>query len=173
MHPGARHSPAHDPAHPSPGTRWHAIDLNALLTLLNTGGSGLTSEEARLRRNRYGPNRLPRRKPASIRQILLRQFKSPLIFILAIAAAVSLLIHPDNPTDALFILAVLLERGHRRFPGIQGRAESSQALLRLLQIRASVLRDGEVQEMDAPNRWCPGTWSGWRAVTGCPRTSAC
>ena len=132
-----------------PGTRWHAIDLNALLTLLNTGGSGLTSEEARLRRNRYGLNRLPRRKPASIRQILLRQFKSPLIFILAIAAAVSLLIHPDNPTDALFILAVLLLNA--AIGGFQEyKAErSSQALLRLLQIRASVLRDGEVQEMDA------------------------
>jgi magnesium-transporting ATPase (P-type) len=136
------------PARPST-TRWHAIDLDSLLTLLNTNAHGLTSEEARLRRNRYGLNRLPRRRPASIRQILLRQFKSPLIFILAIAAAVSLLIHPDNPTDALFILAVLLLNA--AIGGFQEyKAErSSQALLRLLQIRASVLRDGEVQEMDA------------------------
>ncbi len=60
-----------------------------------------------------------------------------------------LLIHPDNPTDALFILAVLLLNA--AIGGFQEyKAErSSQALLRLLQIRASVLRDGEVQEMDA------------------------
>ena len=77
----------------------------------------------------------------------MRQFRSPLIYILGIAAAVSVAI--GEPTDAGFIAAVLglnaLIGGFQEW-----RAEkSTQALQQLLQIRAGVMRDGEVCEIDA------------------------
>jgi len=77
----------------------------------------------------------------------LRQFRSPLIYILGVAALVSIAI--GEPTDAAFIAAVLglnaLIGGYQEW-----RAEkSTQALQQLLQIRAAVLRDGEVSEVAA------------------------
>ncbi len=79
----------------------------------------------------------------------MRQFRSPLIYILAVAAVVSVAI--GEPTDAAFIAGVLglnaLIGGYQEW-----RAEkSTQALQQLLQIRAAVVRDGEVCEMEAEN----------------------
>ena len=77
----------------------------------------------------------------------MQQFRSPLIYILGIAAAVSVAI--GEPTDAGFIAAVLglnaVIGGYQEW-----RAEkSTQALQQLLQIRAAVMREGEVSEVDA------------------------
>lgn len=137
--------------HPTPksGSAWHALSPPDLLTRLSTNEGGLTSAEAQARLDRYGPNRLPQKPPPAWWQIALRQFKSPLIYILMLAAFVSLLIHPDDPVDAIFITAVLILNavigGYQEW-----RAErSSRALQQLLQIRATVLRDGEVCEIDA------------------------
>ncbi len=131
------------------GSAWHALSPPDLLDRLVANESGLTSAEARARLERYGPNRLPQKPPPAWWQIALRQFKSPLIYILMLAAFVSLLIHPDDPVDAIFIAAVLvlnaLIGGYQEW-----RAErSSRALQQLLQIRATVLRDGEVCDIDA------------------------
>jgi magnesium-transporting ATPase (P-type) len=120
-----------------------------LLAELSATDSGLTLAEAALRRERYGPNRLPRRPPPSAWEILLRQFKSPLIYVLAIAAVVSLWVHPEDPTDAIFIGAVLLLNAAIGAYQEWTAEQSSRALQGLLQIRASVLRDGEVRELDA------------------------
>ncbi|MFO7494901.1 MAG: HAD-IC family P-type ATPase [Desulfobacterales bacterium] len=128
---------------------WHTMATQDLLDELTADESGLTAGEAKTRLQRHGPNRLPQKPPVAWWEILLRQFKSPLIYILGIAAVVSLLIHPDDPTDAVFIAAVLALNA--AFGGYQEwKAEqSSRALQKLLQIRASVLRDGEVHEIDA------------------------
>jgi P-type Ca2+ transporter type 2C len=134
---------------PQSGSAWHALSPSDLLSRLATNESGLTSVETNARLARYGPNRLPQKPPPAWWQIALRQFKSPLIYILMLAAFVSLLIHPDDPLDAIFIAAVLVLNavigGYQEW-----RAErSSRALQQLLQIRATVLRDAEVAEIDA------------------------
>lgn len=54
----------------------------------------------------YGPNRLPQKPPVALWQIVLRQFTSPLIYILALAAVVSLAI--GDVKDAAFIVGVLV-----------------------------------------------------------------
>ncbi len=128
---------------------WHTAAISELFESLQATQEGLTSEEARKRLAKYGPNKLPEKPPPTWWQIGLRQFKSPLIYILAAAAVVSLILHPDDPTDAIFIAAVLLINaligGYQEW-----RAEqSTRALQKLLQIRASVLRDGKFIEIDA------------------------
>ena len=47
---------------------------------------GLTQDEAAARLELYGSNRLPETKPASIAKVFLHQFKSPLIYVLVVAA---------------------------------------------------------------------------------------
>ena len=114
---------------------------------LDAKPGGLTEVEAAQRLKKFGPNELPHAPRPTWWQIALRQFRSPLIYILAVAAAVSIAI--GEPTDAGFIAAVLglnaLIGGYQEW-----RAEkSTQALQQLLRIRAAVMRDGEVSEIDA------------------------
>ena len=126
---------------------WHTQPVQAILTDLDTLEIGLTEAEAQARLAQYGPNELPHHPPPTWWQIGLRQFQSPLIYILVIAAVVSLL--TGHEEDAIFIGVVLLLNA-----GIGGyqdwKAEkSSQALQQLLKIQAAVMREGEVVEVDA------------------------
>ena len=128
---------------------WHALDLPLLEQSLDATPAGLSRPESAARLEKFGPNVLPHTPPPAWWQIALRQFRSPLIYILGVAAIVSVAI--GEPTDAAFIAAVLglnaLIGGYQEW-----RAEkSTQALQQLLQIRAAVVRDGEVCEIDAEN----------------------
>lgn len=128
---------------------WHALDLPSLEQQLDAVPVGLSESEAISRLGKYGPNVLPKALPPTWWQIILRQFHSPLIYILGVAAVVSVAI--GEPTDAAFIAAVLglnaLIGGYQEW-----RAEkSTQALQQLLQIRATIVRDGEVCEIEAEN----------------------
>ncbi len=130
-----------------PRLPWHSIGLADIEQTIQSGERGLTREEAASRLREYGPNRLPEQLPPSIWMILLRQFYSPLIYILVIAAIVS--VYVGDYKDAGFIAAVLainaLIGGYQEW-----KAErSSQALRKLLQIHASVERDGELRELAA------------------------
>ncbi len=126
---------------------WHSINLDAVFDNLQTTPNGLTKLDAQRRFEQVGANCLPRQSPPSRWQILLRQFRSPLIYILGLAAFVSVVI--GDLKDAGFIIAVLVINavigGYQEW-----RAEqSSHALQQLLKIHASVMRDGEVYEVDA------------------------
>lgn len=126
---------------------WHALDLPTVLLETESTDRGITEAEAKARLERFGPNELPHQPPPSWWEILLRQFRSPLIYILAIAAAVSVAV--GDVTDAAFIALVL--GINAIIGGIQEwRAEqSSRALQKMLQVRASVERQGEVREVPA------------------------
>ena len=128
---------------------WHALDLPSLEQSLDATLGGLSGPEATQRLEKYGSNVLPHAPSPAWWQIVLRQFSSPLIYILGVAAVVSVVI--GEPTDAAFIAVVLglnaLIGGYQEW-----RAEKSTlALQQLLQIRAAVVRDGEVCEIDAEN----------------------
>ncbi len=113
----------------------------------DNGHSGLTSQKARTLLERHGPNVLPEKPPPTWWQVGLRQLRSPLIYILIVAAAVSVVI--GHAQDAGFIGVVVVLNA--LIGGIQEwKAEkSSQALQHLLRVRARVLRDGEWQLVDA------------------------
>ena len=141
-----RHDISHAAADAN-GREWFTLDLADVLDTLGTATGGLSDDEADSRLDRYGPNTLPRRKPPGLIEILLRQFKSPLIYLLGIAAAVSLVI--GEAKDAAFILGVLLiNAAIGTFQ--EARAEkASQALQQLLSIRAAVRRSERVLDVDA------------------------
>ncbi len=126
---------------------WHAIDLEALFENLESSLTGLSETEAAARLSAYGANRLPEKPAPPLWHIALRQFRSPLIYVLGLAALVSFAI--GEVTDAAFIAAVLC------LNAIIGayqewRAErSASALRQLLQIRATVERDGVLKEISA------------------------
>lgn len=132
---------------------WHAVALSGVCEHLNTTESGLSEPEAEERLRRYGPNKLPEHPPATRWQIFIRQFYSPLIYILLIAALVSLVI--GDVKDAGFIFAVLILNAVIGSYQEWKAEQSSHALKKLLQIRASVLRGGEFRDVSA-ERVVPG-----------------
>ena len=125
---------------PNDPTPWHA-------RLPSGSADGLTGAEAERRLAADGPNRLPQASVPSLAALLLRQFASPLIAVLLVAALLSLAV--GDRKDALFIAAVLLLNA--LVGGLQEwKAERrSHALRQLLRVQALVRRDGEVVLCDA------------------------
>ena len=126
---------------------WHIIPCSEIYEALKTSKKGLSDDVARDRLKTYGLNRLPEKAAPKWWQIFLRQFHSPLIYILAIAAAVSLFI--GEQTDAGFIALVLVINAAIGSYQEWKAEQSSRALQKILQIRASVQRDGEIKEISA------------------------
>lgn len=87
-------------------TPWHSLENEEILRKLATSSRGLDPEEASIRLQEYGKNTLPARKPPGIVEIVLHQFKSPLIYILLIAGIISVLL--DDLRDAGFIFLVVI-----------------------------------------------------------------
>lgn len=107
---------------------------------------GLSSDEAEQRFQRYGPNRLPEAASAGIPVIFLRQFLSPFIYILFIAAAASLLL--NQIPNAIFINAVLILNAVIGTFQEYSAQKSAAALRNLVKGSCQVLRDGQVKKMD-------------------------
>jgi len=108
---------------------------------------GLSSEEARLRLKEYGPNALPEKPPEPLWRKFLRQFQSPLIYILLFALLVDLVLWglegaQGLPLESLAISAILLLNAGL---GTFQEKRSEEALRRLKALAepmAWVLRDG-------------------------------
>lgn len=127
--------------------QWHVRDRGAVLSALDATDQGLGEAEAAARLERYGRNRLPEQPPVPVWRIALRQFASPLIYVLLAAAGVSLAV--GEVKDAIFIAVVLVINAIIGTYQEWKAERSSQALRRLLQIRAAVQRDGQVRDIAA------------------------
>lgn len=117
---------------------WHAVPLSEVGERLGAGDHGLTATDAEARLREYGPNKLPEQQPPSLGELFIRQFYNPLIYILVIAAVVSVFI--GDFKDAGFIAAVLLINAVIGSYQEWKAEQSSLALRKLLQIRAAVER---------------------------------
>jgi len=126
---------------------WHALHLPDVLAALNSTDGGLTEDEAASRLNEYGPNRLPEKLPTAPWKFVLRQFASPLIYILGVAAVVSVFI--GDVKDAGFILAVLVINAAIGSYQEWKAERSSDALKKLLKIQAAVSRGNDVRDLSA------------------------
>ena len=126
---------------------WHALSVEDCLARLDTPRGGLHPAAVEERRRRWGLNELPRPRTPSWAELLLRQFRSPLIYLLVAATALSLWM--GERLDAGFIALVLLLNA--LIGAVQeGRAgASSEALQRLVRHTARVERDGSILELDA------------------------
>ena len=122
-------------------TNWHTKSVSEVLEILKSGEHGLSSEEAKRRLDENGPNILPESKADSVALIFLRQFQSPLIYIL-LAAALTVFIM-GKEIDGVVIMTVLVLNAV--IGSIQeGRARNTiLALKKFVETRAVVMRDGK------------------------------
>jgi magnesium-transporting ATPase (P-type) len=127
---------------------WHALDVEDVTARLELDlDRGLSGEDAARRLEEHGPNELATEEPRSDLDILLAQFKSPLIYILLVAFVVTILI--DEYTDAAVIAAVLVINAVIGFIQERKADRSVNALMELASPTSRVLRDGEKTEIDA------------------------
>jgi magnesium-transporting ATPase (P-type) len=126
----------------------HSIQSGELLAALDADSkTGLSSTEARTRRDRFGPNALTTAIPTPFWVVFLRQFKSPLIYLLIVAASIAFSM--DRAIDASVILSVVFLNAV--VGSIQeGRARRSMdALRRLAESGVTVLRNSERSSIPA------------------------
>ncbi len=127
---------------------WHALPAQQVLSRLGVDErSGLGAGPLRDRRREHGPNRLPQAPPRSLVAIVLGQFRSPLIYLLLLAAVLALVF--GELRDAGVILGVVVLNA---LVGAlqEGRAERSlRALQAQVSEHARVRREGRETRIDA------------------------
>ncbi len=126
---------------------WHSLTADDALSALDSRRDGLTSEEATTRLARHGPNHLVGKKKTPPLVVLLRQFLSPLIYILLAAVAVSIIV--GDLLDAWVILAVLVLNAVVGFVQETRAEKAMEALIQMAAPKARVRRDGRVQLLAA------------------------
>src|SRR5674476_356737 len=84
---------------------WHARSLEETFNLIGSSPHGLSQAEAAKRLSTVGTNELPQAKKPYKFLVFLRQFKSPLIYILIVAAVITLFF--GSIIDALVIALIL------------------------------------------------------------------
>ncbi|MGF7396940.1 calcium-transporting P-type ATPase, PMR1-type [Thermoanaerobacterium thermosaccharolyticum] len=124
------------------------LDIDEVSSNLKTDvNNGLSTEEAKKRLEKYGPNNLSEKKKRTALSMLLDQFKDYMVIILIIASIVSLFL--GEITDAVIILFIILLNA---FLGMiqENNAEKSLESLKKLSAPVSrVLRDGKVIEIES------------------------
>ncbi|MCX2794963.1 HAD-IC family P-type ATPase [Microbulbifer thermotolerans] len=127
--------------------QWHCLPAKEAANRLDSGEEGLSVEEANHRLAAYGPNTLPQPRLPGFLHLFLRQFVSPLIYVLLAAMVVSLI--AGKFADATFIGLILLLNALIGALQEYHAHRSAQALRKLMVSRARVIRGGEILEIDA------------------------
>jgi magnesium-transporting ATPase (P-type) len=132
------------PGQPIP---WHATPEEQALAKLQTDLRGLSPAQVEERQREFGRNTLPERKPPTLLDIILHQFKNPLIYILLVAGAIALA--TGDVKDAVFILAVIVLNATIGTAQEYKAEQGAHALQQLLKVRARVRRESLQLDVDA------------------------
>jgi calcium-translocating P-type ATPase len=128
-------------------SHWYQKDAEKVLKEFSVSNTGLNPEEVEKRLAQYGPNQLPDKGKVTLLQVVFRQFLSPLIYVLIIAAAISLVL--QEYADAIFILIVLFVNA--LIGSVQEwKAESSaRALKDMVKVQVQAIRSGKRKSIPA------------------------
>lgn len=127
---------------------WHTLSLDRLLEKLNTNiQNGLSSDEIALRHKKYGLNILPRKKEIAWYQVFFRQLTSPLVYILIIAAGITIWL--KEFVDAGVIMLAALANTSVGFWQEFRSNNILEKLQKIVKVNALVAREGKIIEIDA------------------------
>lgn len=118
--------------------------LDAVLSDLGTSPAGLSGEAVAERLERDGLNLVAPGRARRWRGVAT-QFLSPISILLLVAAVLSMAL--GEPADGSIILGILLVSGALGYWQERRATDTVERLLALIQVRATVLRDGIVREI--------------------------
>ncbi len=128
-------------------TEWYQLSIKDVFEKLNTSEKGLSESEAKERLSQFGHNKLVEEKKISKLKIVLDQFKSPLIYILLIAAAVTTVLQEYIDTGVILIVVIL--NAIIGFIQEYKAEESVRALKKMVVQKARVIRIGKEKEIES------------------------
>lgn len=114
---------------------------------LSASNDGLSTEEAKKRLEKYGPNKLREKKKISPLKLLIDQVKDPLIYILLAAALVTVFI--EQYIDTAVIMAVVVINTIVGFFQEFKAEKAMEALKKLTAPKATAIRDGDDKKINA------------------------
>src|SRR3989344_2701745 len=120
--------------------KWHTRPVSEVLKMLESNENGLSGAEAARRLEENGLNKLSEAKTESVLTIFLRQFRSPLIYILLLATFAVFTL--GEMIDGVVILTVLI------FNAVVGSVQEGRArntllaLKKMVETKAVVIRNG-------------------------------
>jgi len=123
-----------------------AVSLEEAYRSLESAPEGLTSDEARARLERYGPNALEERKKHPL-LTLLGFFWGPIAWMIEVAAVLSGVV--GHWSDLVIIVVLLLFNAAVGFWHEYQASNAVDALKRQLALRAQARRDGRWSKLDA------------------------
>jgi len=124
---------------------WYRTSSDQALEQLGSSTKGLTDKAVELNRDRYGVNVIAKTTGRRWWQIVWGQIKSPLIYILILAAVVSLLM--DHLVDFWVITGVIILNAIIGFVQEYKAEQSIAALQSMIVSKARVIRNGELIEL--------------------------
>ena len=130
-----------------PSSPWTLSPSEVLKQLDSQPEQGLTEDEAERRRQQYGPNRLEEAETRSVLAIFVDQFKSLIIGILAVAAALAFAFG-DWVEGVAVLIAIAVNTIIGFFTELRA-VRSMAALQELSSSSAKVRRNGRVQEISS------------------------
>lgn len=126
----------------------HAQEIKVVLAALHVSADqGLSTEEADERVHQYGFNEIHKESTLSPFTIFLRQFASPLIWILLITTIISAFLR--EYADALVIFALVLINSILGFFQEYRTERAIEALQKLAAFHSTVIRDSRVTRIDS------------------------
>lgn len=123
-----------------PFTFWNRSPAE-VLQQLETVPQGLSGDEARRRHLRDAHLLLKPKSRLSTCELLFRQFTSPIILILLVAAGLAFFL--ADQSDTAIILMIVLVSGLLGFWQERSANQAVTSLLAIVQVKADVLRDGK------------------------------
>ncbi len=137
---------------------WYRNDVDFVFDELETSPKGLTSKEADKRLQEYGYNELTEVGKISPLRMFLEQFTDPMVIILLIAIAISLVValapgaHEEGGIiDAIMISVIVVFNSIFGFAQEYRSEKALEALKKLAAPKARVLRDELWVEIDSRN----------------------
>lgn len=121
---------------------YHSKTKEEIFQELQTSERGLTKQEADKRLQQKGLNEISKGKKTLQILVFLKQFNSPLIYILFVAMIISFIFH--HLIDAYVILAVILINAIMGFVQERKAERAIDALKKLIVSYAKVYRDNEI-----------------------------
>lgn len=125
----------------------YSEEQSSILSLFKTSEQGLKSSQLQELEKEYGKNKLNEGEKKGILAVFLEQFKDFLVMILLVAAGISFI--SGNKESTLVILVVLILNAVLGTVQHMKAEESLESLKKLSSPKATVIRDGQKQEIDS------------------------
>ncbi|HEX4875194.1 MAG TPA: HAD-IC family P-type ATPase, partial [Chitinophagaceae bacterium] len=127
--------------------KWHTLDIKTILSRLDAGAEGLSTQQAINIQSKIGKNELQENKKKPAWLLFLHQFTDFMILVLLAAAVIAGI--AGDLTDTIIIVVIVILNAVVGFIQEYRAEKAMEALKKIAALQAVVLRDGHVVTINA------------------------